>query len=70
MPGNDPFERIGVKTPSSSPLIVESNLGIEEWLVGALVVDDLLASAVPPSCSAASGSLAGQTWISDEKQWL
>jgi hypothetical protein len=50
-PANDPFVRIGWNTPSSSPFIIESHLGIKDWLLGALVVNDLLPSDVPPSKS-------------------
>ena len=45
-PGNDPFERIGWSTPSSSPFLIESNLGIREWLIGAMVVNGQLPSDV------------------------
>jgi hypothetical protein len=51
IPGNDPFERIPWTTPKSSPFLVESDLGIEKWLVGAMVVNDLL-----PSETSNSGS--------------
>jgi uncharacterized membrane protein YgcG len=47
-PGNDPFVRIGWKTPNSSPFLIESDLGIKEWLLGALLVNDLLPSDVAP----------------------
>jgi hypothetical protein len=39
--GNDPLESIA---PSSSPFQIESNLGIKEWLVGALLVNSYLPS--------------------------
>lgn len=51
--GQDPFERINWATPKSSPFLIESDLGIKKWLVGAMVVNDLLPSdtVVPNSGS-------------------
>ena len=45
----------------SSPLLVESNLGIKDWLFGAMYVDNALASSSPqPSpASTGGGKLAG-----------
>jgi hypothetical protein len=43
---NDPFARIGWQTPTSSPFLIESKLGIEEWLLGAMVVNDIVPSDV------------------------
>jgi hypothetical protein len=44
--GNDPFKRIGWQPPTSSPFLIESKLGIEDWLVGAMVVNDIVPSDV------------------------
>jgi hypothetical protein len=56
-PENDPFGRIGWTTPSSSPFLIESNLGIKDWLLGAMVVNDLLPSdIVTPSAPARGGA--------------
>jgi hypothetical protein len=40
-PGKDPFEPF---VPHSSPFLIESQLGIRDWLVGAMIVDDYLPS--------------------------
>lgn len=47
--------------PSSSPFIIESDLGIKEWLVGAMMVDNALLSDSPPEQlgSPAGGKKAG-----------
>lgn len=42
--GNDPFEQLRWKPASSSPFILESDLGIKEWLHGAMFTDVLLHS--------------------------
>jgi hypothetical protein len=42
--GNDPFQEIGWKPASSSPFILHSDLGIKEWLQGAIFTDVLLHS--------------------------
>ncbi|MBR0793752.1 hypothetical protein JQ631_32120 [Bradyrhizobium manausense] len=47
-PENDPFRRIGWVPPSSSPFLIESDLGIEKWLLGAMFVNNLLPSDVLP----------------------
>jgi hypothetical protein len=41
IPGNDPFEALA---PRSSPFLIESHLGIKEWLVDAMLVNDYLPS--------------------------
>ncbi|MGX1350416.1 hypothetical protein AB7M49_003992 [Bradyrhizobium elkanii] len=46
-PGNDPFEQIRWKPAASSPFILESDLGIKEWLQGAMFTDVLLHSVGP-----------------------
>lgn len=47
--GNDPFEQLGWTPAASSPFILESDLGIKEWLQGAMLVDSLLHSVGTPS---------------------
>jgi hypothetical protein len=47
-PENDPFKGIGWVTPSSSPFLIESDLGIEDWLLGAMFVNNALKSDVTP----------------------
>jgi hypothetical protein len=41
---NDPFVRQGKTPASSSPFIIESELGIKDWVVGAMFVDDIIPS--------------------------
>jgi hypothetical protein len=53
-PQNDPFTRLSVTPASSSPFIIESDLGIKDWLVGATLTNILI-----PSVGAGPGS-AGQ----------
>ena len=47
-PENDPFVRQGWIPASSSPFILESDLGIKDWLLGAMIVDNLLPSVGAP----------------------
>jgi hypothetical protein len=44
---NDPFLRRGWTPAASSPFIVESDLGIKDWLMGAMIVDNALPSEGP-----------------------
>jgi hypothetical protein len=44
--GNDPFEAIA---PKSSPFLIESQLGIRDWLVNAMLVNDYLPSDLTTS---------------------
>jgi hypothetical protein len=41
---NDPFLKVGWKPDASSPFIVDGNLGIQDWLFGAILTDLLIAS--------------------------
>jgi hypothetical protein len=56
-PQNDPFIANGIKPASSSPLIIESQLGIKDWLVGAMFVDEIIPST--PQKSSSSGGAGG-----------
>ncbi|WP_187387887.1 hypothetical protein [Bradyrhizobium sp.] len=47
-PENDPFRRLGWEPASSSPFLMQSDLGIEKWLLGAMFVNALLPSDVLP----------------------
>jgi hypothetical protein len=49
LPGHDFFERLHWTPAQSSPFILESDLGIEQWLTGAVLVDTLLHSEGAPS---------------------
>jgi hypothetical protein len=51
----DPFQQIGWTPDSSSPFILEGNLGIEDWLFGATLTDLFLHSAGLPSAKGSSG---------------
>jgi hypothetical protein len=48
-PGNDLFERLQWKPASSSPFILQSDLGIKEWLEGAMFTNVLLHSVDVPT---------------------
>jgi hypothetical protein len=54
----DPFVRAGLSTAKSSPLIVQSELGIKDWLMGAMILNSSLPSDAPPS-GTGSGSQGG-----------
>jgi len=43
-PKNDPFRRIHWEPDFSSPFIIEGDLGIQDWLVGATIVNTFIAS--------------------------
>lgn len=58
-PENDPFISHGWQPASSSPFILESDLGIKDWLMGAMMVDDALPSVGAPQASAGGGDGAG-----------
>jgi hypothetical protein len=53
---NDPFVRLSKTPASSSPFILQSDLGIKDWLVGAMLVNRLLPSSISPD---ALGGAAG-----------
>jgi hypothetical protein len=56
---NDPFYRRGWAPASSSPFVIDSDLGIKEWLVGAMMVDRALPSdPLPPQLSGSAGQAA------------
>ena len=44
LPQNDLYKAMGVSPPRSSPFIIESDLGIKDWLLGAGIVNALLRS--------------------------
>jgi hypothetical protein len=50
-PQNDPFRRLSIEPATSSPLIIDSDLGIKDWLVGSMTINDLVPSS--------KGGLAG-----------
>jgi len=49
LPGHDFFELLHWTPAKSSPFILESDLGIEQWLTGAMFVDKVLHSEGAPS---------------------
>lgn len=55
LPGHDFFEQLHWTPAQSSPFLLESNLGIEDWLSGAVLVDRLLHSEGAPSSSGGGG---------------
>jgi hypothetical protein len=56
--GNDPLDNIpGFRPAKSSPFALESDLGIEDWLEGAMIVDNFLPSVgSPPQALGGGGS--------------
>jgi hypothetical protein len=48
LPGKDPLMDKGWTAASSSPFILESDLGITDWLVGAMMIDNALPSQGAP----------------------
>jgi hypothetical protein len=59
IPGNDPLIGHGWTAASSSPFILESELGIKDWLLGAMEVDNALPSVRPPPQLHAPGGGGG-----------
>jgi hypothetical protein len=53
---NDPLWKEGWVPAQSSPFIVESDLGIKEWLVGAMMVDNAIASDPVPEQLGGTGA--------------
>jgi hypothetical protein len=58
-PEKDIFRRLGVEPAASSPLI-ESELRIEDWLVGAMFVDQILPSTPQPKAKGGAQGSGGQ----------
>ena len=55
--GGDPWDFPDFKPASSSPFILESDLGIRDWLLGAMMVDNMLLSVgSPPQALGGGGS--------------
>jgi hypothetical protein len=70
---NDPLKKDGWTAASSSPFILESDLGIKDWLLGVMEVDDALPSDSPPSADGkpASASVAtGKDTVSLEIKFV
>jgi hypothetical protein len=67
-PENDIFLQSGLTPAQSSPFLIESSLGIEKWLMGAMLAEDLLPSQPPekPAKSKAK-SKTGDTKTGDTK---
>jgi hypothetical protein len=69
-PQKDPFLRIGWIPAESSPLLIESDLGLKNWLVGAMAFDFALPSTSPqpsaPSTSSNSGGAFAGTFDLDK----
>jgi uncharacterized membrane protein YgcG len=59
-PENDPFVRNGLTPASSSPFILESDLGIKKWLIGAVITDVLIGSKTGPAAKAGKKTKAGE----------
>jgi hypothetical protein len=59
-PGHDFFEQLHWVPDKSSPFLLESDLGIERWLKGAMLVDSLLHSEGAPSSGGGGGGGKGK----------
>jgi hypothetical protein len=57
--GNDPLDQPGWRPDRSSPFIIESDLGIENWLEGAMIVDNWLPSVGSPPQALGGGGGKG-----------
>jgi hypothetical protein len=58
-PENDPFTKLGWQPASSSPFILESDLGIKKWLLGAMFSNVLLPSEGVPTGGGGGGGGGG-----------
>lgn len=69
---NDPFVKLNWKPATSSPFILESDLGIKKWLLGAMLVTNWLPSAGVPTGGGASGGGAalGPYSVSNEIKFI
>jgi hypothetical protein len=56
---NDPFRKLGWEPASSSPFIVEGDLGIQDWLFGAMLTNVLIPSQLGPAGAKAKARAAG-----------
>jgi uncharacterized membrane protein YgcG len=59
LPQNDPFYANSQTPAASSPFILESSLGIEDWLKGATFTNNFLPSAGAPKNSGGGGGKSG-----------
>lgn len=55
-PKNDPFVLASLPRATSSPLVIESDLGIKDWLIGAMYFNNALPSAGVPTQPASGAS--------------
>ncbi|KJC40134.1 hypothetical protein UB31_27915 [Bradyrhizobium sp. LTSP849] len=66
--GGDPWDFPDFKPASSSPFILESDLGIRNWLLGAMMVDNMLPSeGSPPQALGGGGKDAGAKAVPKSK---
>jgi hypothetical protein len=63
-PGNDNWASI---SPTSSPFQIESDLGIKQWLVGALLVNSYIPSDITQSNTAKPKPAAGPSQEEDKR---
>lgn len=56
LPGNDPLIGHGWTAASSSPFLLDSDLRIKDWLVGAMMIDNALPSQGVPASKGGSGA--------------
>jgi hypothetical protein len=60
-PGKDLFHNLNWTPATSSPFLIESDLGIKDWLIGAMYFDTLLpsSSSQPQPSAASNGKFEG-----------
>jgi hypothetical protein len=69
-PENDPFRHIHWNPASSSPFLIESDLGIKTWLLGAMFVNAIIPSDKPAKGGGSSGSAPKTDSVSYEIKFV
>jgi hypothetical protein len=59
-PEEDPYTYLNWTPAKSSPLLIESNLGIKDWLIGAMYFDIALPSSLQPSPPSSASNSGGK----------
>ena len=69
-PKNDPFRKIHWEPDSSSPFVIEGNLGIQDWLVGATIVNNLIVSQTSGAAGGGGGGGLATDAVSYEIKFI
>jgi hypothetical protein len=67
---NDPFLKVGWKPNASSPFILQGNLGIQDWLFGAILTDIFISSQTGPAGGGAGGGQPKTDTVSYEVKFI